>query len=147
MEFVVRTMEELERAAQVVLDDLPARTDGATLVTLSGELGAGKTAFVQSVAHLLGITETVTSPTFVIEKEYDVTEGGFEHLAHIDAYRLTGERELETIGWRELLVRPKTLVLLEWPERIPEVLKAAYAHLSFLAPNDASRTILYVRTA
>ena len=63
MEFIVRSMEELERAARAVLDDLRASDAGATIVTLSGELGAGKTAFVQAMARLLGITETVMSPT------------------------------------------------------------------------------------
>jgi tRNA threonylcarbamoyladenosine biosynthesis protein TsaE len=143
MEFVVRSMEELERAARVVLEDIVPREKGATLVTLSGELGAGKTAFVQMLAQLLGVSEHVTSPTFIIEKEYVPTRL-FERLVHIDAYRLKNERELDTIGWRELIVRPKTLVVLEWPERIPTLLKDAYACLTFDLLEDM-RTIHYVR--
>ena len=147
MEFVIRSMEELERVARAVIDDVRASETGATLVTLSGELGAGKTAFVQIVARLLGVEENVTSPTFVIEKEYVPNTGPFERLAHIDAYRLTGERELDTIGWRDLMKRPKCLVLLEWPERIPSIISAAYARMRFDAAHDSSRIITYVRTA
>jgi tRNA threonylcarbamoyladenosine biosynthesis protein TsaE len=139
-------MEELERVARTVLDDLRASETGATLITLSGDLGAGKTAFVQTIARLLGVPDPVTSPTFVIEKEYAPETGPFERLAHIDAYRLTGERELDTIGWRDLLKRPKSLIMLEWPERIPSVVRAAYARMRFDASDD-TRTITYVRTA
>ena len=145
MEFIVRSMEELERAARAVLDDLRASDAGATIVTLSGELGAGKTAFVQAVARLLGITETVTSPTFVIEKEYETPDDvPFKRLTHIDAYRLSGERELATIGWKDVASRPRSLVMLEWPERIPEVLASAYARMTFTG-HESPRTITYVR--
>lgn len=145
MEFIVRSMEELERVARAVLNDLKAHEAGATLVTLSGELGAGKTAFVQAIARLLGIDEPVTSPTFVIEKEYMAPAGArFSRLTHIDAYRLAEERELETIGWREVIARPRSLIMLEWPERIPGALGAAYARMTF-REDSASRTITYVR--
>lgn len=145
MEFIVRSMEELERVARAVLDDLAASEAGATVITLSGELGAGKTAFVQTIARLLGIGEPVTSPTFVIEKEYVAPAGApFARLTHIDAYRLESERELETIGWRDVVSRPRSLVMLEWPERIPQVLRSAYARMTFREVPEG-RTITYVR--
>ena len=146
MEFIVRSMEELERAARAVLDDLRASDAGATIVTLSGELGAGKTAFVQAMARLLGITETVTSPTFVIEKGYETGAGApFARLTHIDAYRLSGARELSTIGWKDILARPRSLVMLEWPERIPEVFANAFARMTFIG-HESPRTITYARS-
>lgn len=90
----------------------------ARVVAISGELGAGKTTFVQGVARALGITETVNSPTFVIQKTYELT-GSFKKLVHIDAYRLKEERELEVLGWNELVSDPGNLILIEWPEKVP----------------------------
>jgi len=96
--------------------------DRATLVTLSGELGAGKTTFVQAAAEALGVTDTVTSPTFVIEKIYLLEKQKFSRLIHIDAYRLKSAHELEALGWKDLLADSHNLILIEWPERVAEII-------------------------
>src|SRR3989338_3678065 len=77
---------------------------GATVVGLSGDLGSGKTSFVQGVANALGVSEHVTSPTFILERiyklsvpkpsTYDLVPNTFSHLVHIDAYRLDSASEL-----------------------------------------------------
>ncbi len=90
----------------------------ATVVTLSGELGAGKTTFAQEAAKSLGVDEHVTSPTFVIEKIYDLHAQRWQKLVHIDAYRLKDSRELEALGWSKLVADPGNLILLEWPEMV-----------------------------
>lgn len=97
---------------------LEPKRDLATVVTLSGVLGAGKTTFTQGVARALGVEEVVTSPTFVLEKIYKLENRKFSHLVHIDAYRLSGVHELEVLGWKELLADRGNLVLLEWPEMV-----------------------------
>jgi tRNA threonylcarbamoyladenosine biosynthesis protein TsaE len=105
------------------------------VVALSGELGAGKTTFVQGAAKALGVDESVTSPTFVLEKIYELTgspgAGGFSHLIHIDAYRLKGAHELEVLGWKELIAEPGNLILLEWPERVAELIPANARDIRF----------------
>jgi len=103
----------------------------ATLVTLSGELGAGKTTFAQAVAKAFGVQETVTSPTFVIEKIYQLENQKFARLIHIDAYRLKSAQELDALGWRELLADSGNLIMLEWPERVAEVMPEDAAKISF----------------
>jgi len=113
---ILNAQEMQEFAETIVLDVVPH--DTATVVTLSGELGAGKTTFVQGVAHALGVEETVASPTYVIEKVYALTDQKFSHLVHIDAYRLKGADELAMLGWDELVSEPGNLVLLEWPEKV-----------------------------
>lgn len=92
--------------------------ESATVVALSGELGAGKTTFVQTVARALGVTETVASPTFVIQKSYPLSGQKWKRLIHIDAYRLKGPEELEHLGWHDIARDKGALVLLEWPERV-----------------------------
>ncbi len=136
-------LEALQAEAASYIGRLSAKEDGATLVTLSGELGAGKTSFAQGVASALGITEHVTSPTFVLEKIYVLPQNmrGFSKLVHIDAYRLKGGSELAALGFQELLQDPGNLILLEWPERVADVLPHA-ATIS-LAVEGEGRTISY----
>ena len=83
-----------------------------TVIALHGSLGAGKTVFVKGVAEHLGVEETVTSPTFVIEKIYKLPEGApWKHLIHIDAYRLESEEELSSIGWNDIATDPNNLII------------------------------------
>ena len=94
----------------------------ATVLGLSGDLGAGKTTLVQSIAKELGIVESVVSPTFVIAKFYETNDNRFTHLIHIDAYRIDDPSELETLGWEAMRANPNTLIVIEWPERIAALL-------------------------
>lgn len=100
----------------------------ATIIALQGELGSGKTAFAQAFGNVLGVTENIISPTFVIIKSYDIDWRGFKKLIHIDAYRLEKEEELLHLGWDELAKDPENLILIEWPERVER-----------LIPKDAKR--------
>jgi tRNA threonylcarbamoyladenosine biosynthesis protein TsaE len=94
----------------------------ATIVGLSGDLGAGKTTLVKAIAKELGITETITSPTFVIAKYYDTKDARFTKLIHIDAYRIEDPKELEVLGWDSIKKEPNTLVVIEWPEKVEGLL-------------------------
>jgi len=145
METLVKTLEELDAEAVRLVNGLTTKEDEATLVTLSGELGAGKTAFVKAVAKVFGIEETVNSPTFVLEKIYQL--GGptakFERLIHIDAYRLENGNNLAQIGFDEIMKDAKNLILLEWPEKVAGALPKPTVNISFrVLPND-SRIISY----
>jgi tRNA threonylcarbamoyladenosine biosynthesis protein TsaE len=118
----VDSLREFQAAAPALLSTLTPRTDQATLVTLSGELGAGKTTFTQALARALGVEEAVASPTFVIEKIYRLTRQKWQRLIHIDAYRLRFAKELAVLGWEELMKDPGDLIVLEWPEKVPELI-------------------------
>ncbi len=147
MEKIIRTLEELaEEAVRFVgsLAPLVSSARGATLVTLSGELGAGKTAFAKAVANTLGVEEMVTSPTFVLEKIYLLPGGqSFKRLIHIDAYRLESGKDLDPLGFDELMQDTSNLILLEWPEKVAETLPTPSMHVSLAALPDGSRTISY----
>lgn len=94
-------------------------------LALHGDLGVGKTTFVQGLAQGLGVREPVTSPTFAI---YAVHRGADRTLVHLDAYRLDGARQLEDLLLDEFLVSPWVLAV-EWPERVADWLPADALHL------------------
>lgn len=90
------------------------------IVALHGDLGAGKTRFVKGIASALGVNPSiVSSPTFVIMQEYAAANAGAVRvLAHIDAYRLSGPDELESIGWDRIVSDASAVAVVEWAERI-----------------------------
>jgi len=122
-------------AARFTLQLVPAQ-NGATVATLSGDLGAGKTTFVQAAAKALGVEENVTSPTFVIEKIYQLREQKFAKLLHIDAYRLESEQELKVLGFKELLQDPANLIFIEWPEKIASLIPENATNMRFDIAGD-----------
>jgi len=115
-----KSLDEFNAIATEFAGLLEAHWRGATIVTLSGVLGAGKTTFVKAVAHAMGIEEDVTSPTFVIERIYQFAQKtkGYERFIHYDAYRMEKSDELEALGWKQLINDEKNLIFVEWPEKI-----------------------------
>lgn len=140
----VRDPDELNMYAAAFARQVAPRADRATVVALSGDLGAGKTTFVQAVAKTLGIEENATSPTFVIQKTYrlpaEVRPPSFRRLVHIDAYRLENARELEILGFEELLRDPQNLILIEWPEKVAGLIPKDAVNIRFDIAGDG-RTI------
>lgn len=149
MQTLVKTLDELSAEAARFVKELAPSPRDATLVTLSGELGAGKTAFVKAVAKTLGVEETVNSPTFVLEKIYSLDSARdknvktFSKLIHIDAYRLESGRELAPLGFDEILKDAQNFILLEWPEKIADALPEPSVRISFKTLSDGSRIISY----
>ncbi len=109
----------------------------ARLVALVGDLGAGKTTFVQGFAKALGIKEKVVSPTFVILKYYRLHVSCFRNLIHIDAYRINDSKEIKDLGWKNMAKNSENIILIEWAENIKKILKKPY----FLVNFEHGRTI------
>jgi len=143
LEKIICARQDLAQATIVGLF-ICARQDlaQATIVGLFGDLGAGKTTFVQNIAKNLGIKSKVNSPTFVLMKRYPIKLSGrrtsvWKNIYHIDAYRLEGKdiiKELEILGWKEIVSNPENLVFIEWPEIIKKyipkkVIKIKIKHL------------------
>lgn len=141
MKSIVKNSEDTEKLAQNFIKDIIPNTESATIIGLYGDLGAGKTFFTQSIAKTLGVEENIVSPTFVIEKIYELKEQKFSHLIHIDAYRLESSNELLNLGFQKIISDPNNLILIEWPERVadimPEHIKIMIKHLE----NETSREV------
>lgn len=110
------------------------------MICCQGALGSGKTTFVQGLARGLGITDRLISPTFVIVRRYEIpTRSGY--LYHIDAYRLTGEGHEDTIGFRDILREPDSVVVVEWPERVHDALPKDRTDMQFETRSDGRHVI------
>lgn len=123
--WTIASVEELKAVAGELIGiwkQLPQ--EEAVVIALSGDLGAGKTTFVQQLAQILGITETVNSPTYVLMKSYETTDNTISTLIHIDAYRIEHDSEMKTLHFNEQLTNPNTLICVEWAERISTFLPA-----------------------
>jgi tRNA threonylcarbamoyladenosine biosynthesis protein TsaE len=134
--YIAKNLEETQKIAADFVKNLSAKKSGnigATVVGLYGELGSGKTSFTQGVARTLGISQTVVSPTFVIEKIYELSNQNFSHLIHIDAYRIEKSEELIHLGWKEIIADSENLIFVEWPERVanimPEHIRINFSHI------------------
>ena len=122
MKYISNSLEETQKIADDFIKNISPKSDSAFVVGLSGNLGAGKTAFTKCIAKGLGVEETVTSPTFVIEKIYELENQKFSHLIHIDAYRLESGEELLSLGWQRIISDSQNLILIEWPEKVSSVM-------------------------
>ena len=110
------------------------------VVAFTGDLGAGKTAFVRGLARGLGVRDRVTSPTFTIVNEY---EGGRLPLFHFDLYRLGCADELFDIGWEDYLARGGVCAV-EWSERMEELLEPGTIRVDLRRGEDESRRVITV---
>jgi tRNA threonylcarbamoyladenosine biosynthesis protein TsaE len=140
---IVRDTDSMTGEAARFVAALQPRPEGATVVTLSGDLGSGKTAFVKGVAKSLGVHEHVTSPTYVIMKIYDLHRQPFARLVHIDAYRLKGAHHLKVLGWDELVSNPRNLIFVEWPEEAGNAIPSDAVRITLRYSGDNEREISY----
>ena len=115
-----------------------------TVICLDGDLGAGKTLFVQNLAASLGVQGEDTSPTFNLMNVY---EDGRLPLVHFDLYRLEQEYELDEIGFYDYAVNPDGLVLIEWAEKFPECLPEDHIALEIQRTDVENERVLVFRLA
>lgn len=146
MDIISKNTEETNKIARDFLKQIKDSNgkikEKATVVGLYGDLGAGKTTFMQFLAKHLGVKKKINSPTFVIMKKYSLSKQAshknflasktkpvlagenfyakpaFKYLFHMDAYRLKNEKELAHLGWDEIISKKEHLIFVEWPEKI-----------------------------
>lgn len=115
------------------------------VVTLAGDLGAGKTTLTQAICRGYGVTGEVTSPTFAIVHVYDAPRSP---VYHVDLYRLEGPRDLQNIGWDDML-RGDGVLIVEWPERAQSAVPrdATALELRFVDGDPTRRLLVEHATA
>ena len=136
MEFVTHSPAETRALGGRLANALWA----GAVVAFTGDLGAGKTAFVSGMAQALGVEERVTSPTFTIVNEY---EGGRLPLFHFDMYRLGDADELFHIGWEDYLARGG-ICAVEWSENVEEAIEDDTVRVAIRRGADDSTRVITI---
>lgn len=113
----------------------------ASVLALSGDLGAGKTALVQHIAQVLGVEQIPPSPTFVIMRSYKATNEIFKKLVHIDAYRIETDDELRPLHLDAEFNMEGALVCVEWPEKIATVLPESALKITLTTVSENEREL------
>ena len=124
-------------ASQTLAAEFAAALPATCTLALHGDLGVGKTTFVQGLARGLGLTGTVTSPTFNI---YNVHRGSGRTLVHLDAYRLETAAQIESLLIEDFL-NPPWCLAVEWPEKIADWLPSDALHLDLGITSSERHTI------
>ena len=115
----------------------------AIVVALEGELGAGKTTFVQGFAKGFKIDDKITSPTFVIFKMYSIGKGKyFKKMVHVDCYRLKDHKDLLNIGFNDVVKDKDNIVLIEWSDRVEKILPQKHIKIHIDHINENERKIM-----
>ena len=135
---------ETDQAMRNFGASLSEKLKSGMILTLSGELGAGKTTFAKGLASGFGIEAEVTSPTFTILNVYPLPEpvNGIKELIHVDTYRMDHESDMLDVGINDYLGTPGTLCVLEWPEQMPTILNGKNViPITFTHDADGARTL------
>lgn len=132
--------ETKELAREMAREMLSNKNEEALIVGLEGNLGSGKTTFIQGVAQELGIKDRITSPTFVIMKKYTIEQGEFYH---IDCYRIESDDLLE-LDFKEIISQPGNIIMIEWAEKVRDILpkNTTWIKFEYLLDKD-KRKITY----
>jgi tRNA threonylcarbamoyladenosine biosynthesis protein TsaE len=132
--------------AKSLITDRSAYVIHALVITLRGDLGAGKTTFTQGFFRGLGIKRNPTSPTFVIMRHYKVRAKRFRDIYHFDAYRLKKVEDLAVLKFEDILSDPGNMVLIEWPERIKEAIPKKAIRLDFSYGKKENERIIKMKS-
>lgn len=134
-EIELANLMDTRRLAVAVAQQLRA----GDVIILTGELGAGKTTFTQSLARALGITAPITSPTFVLARHHNHPGDGL-NLVHVDAYRITGADELASLDLESWLA--DSVVVVEWGRGTAEALTDAYLDIELIRRGATSDELI-----
>jgi len=129
-----------EALAKEVLRTKPKKT--ALIIGLEGDLGSGKTTFLQGFAKGLGIREKILSPTFVIIKRFKIKDLRFKKFFHVDCYRIQKTKEILDLGFKEIISNPQNIIAIEWADRIRKILPKRALILQFEFINKSNRKIM-----
>ncbi len=140
MEIITQNAAESQKAGK----KFAASLKGGEFIALTGGLGAGKTTFVQGIGEYFGI-KRMTSPTFILLRKYKISNFKFKisNLFHLDLYRLENNipEEIENLGLQEEIENPKSVILVEWAEKMQKFLPANTIYIKFDNLSEYERRI------
>lgn len=129
-------------AAEALAQIQKIKTSHARVIALTGDLGAGKTAFAKSFLKSLGIKKRIVSPTFVLLKRYPTSKK--KNAYHMDAYRIKKLEECDALGLKEIFKDKNALILIEWPERITKIIPKKKTIIRFTHGKKENERIIQI---
>lgn len=126
---ICNSIEELDDIAKQII----ALSKRHQVIAFYGSMGAGKTTLIKSICKELGVVDSVTSPTFSIVNEYETANK--QTIYHFDFYRIKSEEEAMDLGYENYFFS-KNLCLIEWPEKIPNLLMLPHAKVSIISEKE-----------
>jgi len=137
MEYLSEDPKETKEIAENIAKGLKKER----IFALKGDLGAGKTAFVQGFAKGLGISQKITSPTFVLMNKFSAKNK--KNFYHFDLYRIKNKKELKNLFIEDILLNKNNVVCIEWPERIKDILPEETIYIKIKILSENKRKIIY----
>lgn len=129
-EFITTNSKQTQKLGEMLAKEIT----GAIAVCLVGELGAGKTTFTQGFLKGLGAEGPYTSPTFLIMKQYG-------NVYHFDAYRVDS-KDILNLGWEEIIANPQNIVIIEWADKVRDIIPAGAVWIDFKWVDEKKRKIV-----
>jgi len=146
MIYVTKSPKETQKLAGFLFGKIN-KNKKTIVIALEGELGAGKTTFVQGLARFLKIKAKIKSPTFVLIKKYKIPGAYYltpnTYLYHLDCYRLHDHKDLAILGIKDILTNPDNIVLIEWSDRVKKILPKNHTkiHIDHIDKNTRKLTV------
>jgi len=133
MKFLSYSSKETKKIAKDLAEKLLKQPleKSALIIALNGDLGSGKTTFVQGFLKAAGVKKRITSPTFVLMKRFEIKNKIFKNIYHIDCYRLEKPEMILKLDFKEITGNPENIILIEWPEKIEKVLPKKIKKINF----------------
>jgi len=145
--FLTKSPGETTKLARILAKEIikskkvyPERSRGALIFGLVGELGAGKTTFIQGFVSGAGVKRRLTSPSFVLMKNYRALSA-HKDLYHIDCYRIKGPKDILALDFKEIISNPKNIIMIEWAEKIRRILPKGTIWIKFKILDEKKREI------
>jgi len=141
MEYISKSENDTTKIAKKIFSD----SSGGDIFALSGDLGSGKTTFTKAFAKCAGVKKEVTSPTFVLMKQYQIPKPAdkkTKYLIHVDCYRMESEDDAYSVGLVEYFGRKDVMILIEWPEKISKIFPKNIKNIKFKYIDETTRKII-----
>ena len=138
MEIITKSPEETKKVGQRLASSLV----GGEIICLSGDLGSGKTTFVQGLASALGLKSRLISPTFILVRKYQLPD---RYLYHVDLYRLEDkvDKEVINLGIVDVWGQKENIVIIEWAEKIKKMVPKSAKWIFFTNLGEEERKISF----
>lgn len=147
MEILTKNQNKTRKAGEVLAKKTVKKPTSrkAFVLALRGDLGGGKTTFLQGFAKGLGIKERILSPTFVLMKRFPIKnkKSGFKNFYHFDCYRIKSHKDLSSLDFKKIISDPFNIVAIEWAERVKKALPSSASVLKFEFINKTTRKIIF----